>query len=201
MNTARFILITVIALLFISGTTTAYAIDTARILFNSSTPTTKPGQIMIVNVVVDSNTPVNAVQVKILYPTEVFNLLSINYTNSQFSIQADQTTTPGSITLARGNIEPRNGKNLFATLVFKTKTNGNMSYFSYSLADSLAMSSTKNENILVNSQVATVKPNTNRGSGVAVQTTPFPNSKSKAPPAFYDYFLQEVKKSFQQLFK
>lgn len=205
MKLVRYLLITLIVVFFLSFVGVSHAQDTAKITFTSATPSTKPGQLMLVNVVVDSTVPVNAVEARISYPSSEFKLLSVNYANSQFSIQAQESSSVGSVTLVRGNIVPRTGKNLLATLVFESITNGNVNAFSYS-DTSLVMSSNKNENILTGSEIATKQPptvskKTNNTPGSYPITATTPKAKKVAHQSFLDFLLQSARDSFQSIFK
>lgn len=116
------------------------------------------GKVVKVNVIIDSNVPVNAAQINIVYPESEFSLTSVDTTTSKFTIKAEETLSNGLVKIARGNITPLKGKNLLAILNLVPKTNSSsISKLSYSVTDSLVMS-TDNVNILSHSQVMTIKP-------------------------------------------
>lgn len=200
MITTRLLLIVFLFFIFVMLTGTSYAKDTARIIFSSKTPIATAGQVMTVTVLIDSSVPVNAVQAKIIYPENKFKLLSVNYANSQFSIKAQETITPGNITMARGNIQPKSGKNELAVITFDTLSNGNISDFTYSPENSLAMSSSKNENILVGSEVETVKPPVPTKVNIISKLFQPEKTSSKTPNSFWEFLWQGTKTSIQKIF-
>lgn len=137
----------------------SFAQDTATIIFDDGNIQVKAGATIPVKVFIDSNIPVNAAQLAITYPQTNFSLLSIDSSSSLFSIKAEETAIPGVIKIARGNIQPLNGKSLLTVLNFRALQNSaSVTQLGYLSKDSLVMSVTNN-NILSGSQVLTVKPN------------------------------------------
>lgn len=201
MKILRYLLIAVIAFIFVSMADVSYAQDTAKIIFTSATPNTEAGQTMLVNVVVDSSVPVNAVEARIAYPGSKFKLLSVNYANSQFSIQAQESSSNGNVTIVRGNVVPRTGKNLLATLVFESTADGDIDDFSYS-DTSLVMSSDKNENILTGSDVATRQPPATPKI-TSSYSNPATNFKQRkvVHKSFFDFLIQRGWATFHSFFR
>ena len=139
--------------------TTSFAADVAKVLFSQQGKLTV-GKSLNVDVFIDSSTTVNAAQITIIYPTDEFSLQKVDSTKSKFSISASEKVSQGSITIAKGNVEPLKGRNLLVTLVLKPlKSSSSIGNLSYNTSDSLVMS-TQNVNILSGSQVLTQKPST-----------------------------------------
>lgn len=179
-------LLTIFTFLFIfSFTGTALAANSAVVTFSSNDQIVA-GKNVTVEVFIDSNTEVNAAQIKILYPENKFTYLSTDSSNSKFSIKAEESQSQGSITVARGNIQALKGKELFTTIIFTAKKGASLSDLRYEPNDSLVMSK-DNVNILTGSQVLTVKP---------VTPTPTPRRNS----GFVNYFKQAVREFFRGLF-
>lgn len=149
-----------------------------------------PNQNIRVDVYVNSNTEVNAAQLKILYPEAEFSLVSVDSQSSDFKIEAEETVSAGSITIARGNIQPLKGKRLLTTLVLTPKTNrANISNIDYEPFESLVMS-IDNENILTDSKVSTVKP-----------ITPTPTIEQSTNKGLFFYLKEAVGEFFRGLFR
>ncbi len=91
--------------------------------------------------------PVNAVQINLSYPNDLVDLVSIDGTNSSFSVQAQSTDTNGVIMIARGSTSPRTGDQLIATLHFKSRTLTGNANLAFIRGTSIASAST-NTNIL-----------------------------------------------------
>lgn len=80
---------------------------------------------LIANVWVNSySQPVNAVQAVLTYPADKLFYVSADTTSSQFTIQAEVTSSEGRLVLARGATTPLTGNQLVATVVFKPKAEG-----------------------------------------------------------------------------
>lgn len=80
---------------------------------------------LIANVWVNSySQPVNAVQAVLTYPADKLFYVSADTTSSQFTIQAEVTSSEGRLVLARGATTPLTGDQLVATVVFKPKASG-----------------------------------------------------------------------------
>lgn len=161
----------------------AYAANVAKVLFSSSDKISNGKQITV-GVYIDSNTDVNAAQLKIVYPESEFSFVSIDSTNSKFLIKAEESQEPGIITVTRGNIQALSGKQLFTNILLTVKSGANLNHLSYAKNDSLVMSK-ENVNILSGSEVLTVKP-----------ATPTPTPKK----SFGGLFKKAVNAFFGSLF-
>lgn len=151
----RILLFALVLIIFSSGKVNAA--DVAKIIF---VPDGKlvAGKNLKVNIFVESNAPVNAVQLTATFPTDQFTYGSIDTTKSKFSIKAEERVINGGVILARGNINPLSGRNLLAVMTLvPTRASSSIKQISYSVSDSLVMS-TNNVNILSGSQVLTLKP-------------------------------------------
>ena len=169
-------------LLVLAFSVSVYAKDVADVLFNPQGKMAV-GKAWNVDVIIDSTTTVNAAQLTIKYPADQFTLQKIDSSNSKFTIAAEEKTAPGTITIAKGNLEPLKGRNLLATLVVTPlKSTASVNNLSITTSDSLVMS-TQNVNILSGSKVLTQKP----------YTTP-------APPKKDSGFISLIKKTFSEFF-
>lgn len=196
---------------FLFFTPSSYAVTgAAHVSFSSETPQVPAGKNMTVSVIVDSTVPINAVQLNIAYPSGTFKLLSIDSSNSQYNIKAQETQSPGLITIARGSLQPRTGSSLVTVLQLQAITAGSIDDFVLSPNDSLVMSSDKNENILTGSQVKTVKPPSLSPTSSApgfiskiVKSSPISNvvdSNSLSLGSFVSFVIHLAQGSIQRLF-
>lgn len=186
----------IILVLFFFVIEKANAQDMASVLFETQSATVV-GKTLKVNVYINSNVPVNAAQISITYPQTNFSLLSIDSSNSTFSIKAEESAAPGVIKIARGNIKALSGKNLLTVLNLKPlKNSASTTQLGYLPNDSLIMSET-NINILSGSQVLTIKPNV--PNPVNTTTTPVQNGKVHSK-GFTTIISQAVKEFFHELF-
>lgn len=121
---------------------------------------------------------VNAVQTNLTYNSAKLDIVSIDYTGSAFSIQAQQTLAVGSIQLARGTTSPVTGDKLIAIVNFKAKAGAtgvaNVQY----AAGSEVISSTSNTNILTGTSGGTYTI----GSAAIPTPTPIPTETVAPTP-------------------
>ncbi len=134
-----------------------HAADTATVTFQAQSKYIV-GQNVKVNVFVNSSTLINAVQLKIAYPTAYFSVTSFDSNTSAFGIKAEETILPGLLTVARGTIEPVQGKKLLTVINAKVlKKGASNKLFGYLTADSLVMT-VDGRNILSGSVTAASLP-------------------------------------------
>lgn len=76
------------------------------------------GSSLRVGVQVDGADSVNAVQVDLSYPADKLRLETVDRSNSAFGIEAENTSTPGLLKMARGTIVPVTGSQVVAVLTF-----------------------------------------------------------------------------------
>ena len=132
--------------------------ESAEFLFSSNKSPIPAGENFELNINLDSGTTqVNAIDLKFEYPVQKISLVSLDTEISDFDIKADESITPGKITIIRGTVEPKSGITKIAKIQFTALEKIDLSELSYS-KDSLVMS-IDNENILQDSKVATINPN------------------------------------------
>lgn len=188
-----------------------FAADSATILFDSGNDQFKVGNSVSVDMYINSNVPVNAVQLSITYPQSNFSLLSIDSAKSAFAIKAQEAAFPGLIKIARGNIQPLQGKKLLTTLHFKIlNPAASTVQLGYLSKNSMVMT-TKSTNVLLGSSVVAQKPpeissqstihsqpqaNSVQPSSSYVDSTTSPSS----PKGIFGILSQAVKEFFRSIF-
>lgn len=92
----------------------------AIMLITSSKKQLSVGEVSDFKVYVDSaDAEVNAVEVVASFLDDIFELVDINYEGSGFSVQAEEKTANGKITLQRGALKNVMGETLVATVQLK----------------------------------------------------------------------------------
>lgn len=95
----------------------------AEITTDPAITITKENQVTEFSVILDTdNQKVNAVEILLSYPTDSFEFIKIDDSDSAFAIKAEASNKDGKITISRGSVEPVTGKQLIAKLVLKAKT-------------------------------------------------------------------------------
>lgn len=83
------------------------------------------GETLTISVNVDTNDqPVNAVEANLSYPTDLFEFVGIDDTDSGFTINVEKTGLDGKITIVRGQADSVTGKALLAKINLKAKSTG-----------------------------------------------------------------------------
>lgn len=98
---------------------------TAELSTDPTSTIAQSGEITTLSVWVDTGgQQVNAVEAILTYPTDTFDFVSIDDTDSAFKIAAESSNNAGTITIARGQIGGISGKQLVGKINLKAKTGG-----------------------------------------------------------------------------
>jgi plastocyanin len=123
--------------------------------FSPSKQTIKTGETLTLSVWADSgDQEVNAVQAKVKYPTDKFDVVSISSEGSAFEVQAQSSHADGVIFIARAHVGRLKGKNLVATVELKAKEQAGTADISFN-DDSHLVSASTNKDILGDKQTGT----------------------------------------------
>lgn len=141
-------------ILFLAFVHSAYAQETAQLIFDAPTAGFAKGESKEVALYLQSSTNVNALELHLTYPSQKIKLISINTDKSKFQIRINDGITEGGALITRGNIQGIKGKNLVALLTFQTQQSTSLTELSYS-PESVVMSE-ENVNILTGSLIKTV---------------------------------------------
>lgn len=95
----------------------------------------------------------NAVQANLTYPTDKFEFVSIDSSESAFGVTAESKGGDGKITIARGAVKPVTGKQLVAKVTFKVLDANGEGKVTFS-TDSDVISSVDNKSLLSSSESA-----------------------------------------------
>lgn len=106
------------------------------------------GQISVAVRLNTNGQSVNAVDVRMNYPTAFLEVVNISNDGSAFGIPAETSGSGGTIKITKGSIAPVNGDSLIATVVFRATASGN-AQVTFS-GESKVVSSSTNNNILRN---------------------------------------------------
>jgi hypothetical protein len=108
---------------------------------------------LVITVSEDSGTtPVNVVKAVLNYPSN-FGTPKVDFTSSPFNIQAENTTSSGTINIARATATSVKGKNLVAKITFSGKTAANANSITINDGQSAIVTSDTNQNILKGSSL------------------------------------------------
>ena len=155
-----------------------------NLFFNPSATQVTEGQMVTVQVREDSGTvPVNAVQANISYPADKLEMKYINVVGSEFQITAEQTTTEGSVRLARGRQgAPLTGSRQIAQITFVAKSAGTAE-IDYT-AGSVVVNSTDNSNVnaALDSAAVTILPKSGASTAPVSTVSPTPAVTPAATP-------------------
>ena len=179
------------AILFFASASSSFA-ETAQFILKSASNNIAANQTAVIEIYVQSDTPVNAAQINLNYPVDVFQVTT-DLNGSAFEIKTQDTVTPSSITIVNGNIMPLSGYNLFAKLNVKGIRNGQVSQFQ-TAAGTQILTSNGNYSIYT-STINDVPGVTNPTIPVNVTTTPKKEVSKKR------IFFQAIKEFFIKLFR
>lgn len=111
--------------------------------------TVTPSQNFSVAIRVNSGSDlINAVQANLSYDATKLDVMSINHTGSAFAIAAQELLGVGSIKIGKGTLTAVSGDKLIATAVFRPKASAQGQASVQFAAQTEAVSSTTNKNIL-----------------------------------------------------
>ena len=116
--------------------------------YTLSLPTEKVAQGSEVELTITATAPalINAVELTLTYPSDTLHFERVDTTNSAFATELKNTTTPGTITLARGSIQPVSGEVEVAKIIFSAQRGTDIHAFSV-VNPTLIASSTTHKNI------------------------------------------------------
>lgn len=84
------------------------------------------------------STSANALQVNLQFPSNLLDLVTIDYSASAFALQADEQKLDGEIKMTRGASEPATGNVLVATITFRAKATLGSAQISFSKETAVA---------------------------------------------------------------
>jgi hypothetical protein len=121
---------------------------TASIWLQPAAQTVANGSTVSAEVWIDtSETPVNAVEADLTYPTDMLQFVNIDASSSAFGVQAQADGANGKIVIARGTISPVKGRQLVAKVNFKSIAASGHAIVGIS-SNSSVLSSSDNANVL-----------------------------------------------------
>ncbi len=131
---------------------------TAELSTDPSSMASKSGEVVTFSIWLDTgNQKVSAVEAILNYPADQYDFVSIDDSESAFSINAEATGQNGMITIARGQIDGVSGKVLVGKVNLKTKTSSGQGSLTFS-DDSKALTLSENpQNILNETSGATLQ--------------------------------------------
>ena len=116
--------------------------------YTLSLPTEKVAQGSEVELTITATAPalINAVELTLTYPSDTLHFERVDTTNSAFATELKNTTTPGTITLARGSVQPVSGEVEVAKILFIAQRGTDIHAFAV-VNPTLIASSTTHKNI------------------------------------------------------
>ncbi len=161
--------------------------------FKSNSNGIPEGQTAVVEVYINTDTPVNAAELHLSYPAGAYDI-TIDSNGSAFGIGAPDKATPGSLVISRGNIAPINGKVLFAKLNVKANQNGQVNQLQ-TVTGTQILTSNGNTNIYTSTEMDI--------PGVPSNTMP-PVTATSAPKqeeSVKNIIFRAIKEFFRKLFR
>lgn len=101
-----------------------------------------------------SGLSVNAVQANLSYPTDMFDFVSIDTSNSAFSLDAQSLGNDGKVAIARGSTTPLRGNLLVGVVKLHSKQKAGKAKLSFTDGTAL-LSDTSHKDVLVTKSGAT----------------------------------------------
>lgn len=153
------------------------------------------GQTSTVEIYVSSDTPINAAEIHLSYPSGIFDII-VDSNGSAFGIKVPETINSNSLIISKGNITPLNGENLFAKLNVKAIQNAQLSQIQ-AVTGTQILTSSGNQNIYASTFMdipGVSNPNTNPPATTATPT-PSKNENSK------NIIFRAIKEFFRKLFR
>lgn len=131
---------------------------TAELSTDPSIMTSKSGEVVTFSIWLDTgNQKVSTVEAILNYPVDQYDFVSIDDSESAFSINAEATGQNGIVTIARGQIDGVSGKVLVGKVNLKTKTSSGQGNLTFSDDSKVLTLSDDPQNILNETSGATLQ--------------------------------------------
>lgn len=166
--------------------------ESAQFILKAPSNSVTSGQNTTVEVYATSDVPVNASELHLTYPSDVFKI-SIDSAGSAYGVKAQEVVSNGSITIAMGSITPLSGQNLFTKLNLTALKDGQISALQATTGTQILSSST-NKSIYTSTKI--------EAAGAPVDTsTPATVTPTTKPESKKDLVFRAIKEFFRRLFR